>query len=268
MRCCFCCQLFALLHHKISQYYIISSKEPALPRLASLNLLPQRGITPTLPPPPQTYTHTHKMENNEEGTRTPPKCKTYILNCSTCHERFASTKCVDPDEKHIHSQPQELTSCLQGGQLRAKLEGFATNCWHCDPEAQLDFTIRSTRTRNNSMASRGTGSMRRKVDSTVTRASSIRRKVNQRQSEGSTRIKAVARRSSTTTVLNMARIGRALRRWKNGLSGLRLSGCFASRQRDRGEKIPEEEKPLPPRPVSAQTLDAWKLPRMFAPIDT
>lgn len=207
------------------------------------------------------------MEGNQEQTTTSPKCKTYILNCSTCRERFTSTKCTDPAEKHTHTQPQKLSS-LQGGQIRAKIEGFTTNCWHCDPEAQLDFTSSTSRTpRNDSLVNR-TGSMRRKmdrkVDSTLNRAGSIRRRMNQRQSERRTRVKAVARRSWTTTVLRVALVGKTLRRWKNGLSG--LSGCFTSRQSIRGEKIPEEEKP--PRPASVQTMDAWKLPRMFTPTDS
>lgn len=76
----------------------------------------------------------------------PAKCRNYTLKCTSCHEQFTATKCDHPLE-----QAHEPTTYKKISHLRAKIKGLSVNCWHCDPEARLDFT--SCR-RSDSTASR------------------------------------------------------------------------------------------------------------------
>lgn len=63
------------------------------------------------------------------------KCRTYTLKCTICYERFTATKCDHPSE-----QGHDYTTYKKISHLRARMTGLSVNCWHCDPEARLDFT--------------------------------------------------------------------------------------------------------------------------------
>lgn len=187
------------------------------------------------------------------------KCKTYILTCSTCHEHFISTKCktttpttnstgTSAFHHHTHAKTKDL-SHLQLGHLRARIQGLNTTCWHCDPEARLDFTSisRSGLTASQFSSMKNSRYVGRMTQQQQQRSAGIR-----------SRIKAIARRGGpvtmTTTAWTKPCIGRMVRRWTGW-----VTGRFTASRR-RGERLPDEKSP---RPATAQTIDIWKLPRMF-----
>lgn len=193
-------------------------------------------------------------------------CKTYIMTCTTCAERFASTKCTNPAPHHTHATPKEL-STLPGSQLCATLQGFSEFCWHCDPEARLDFTSTAGHSRTNSSASRSSA--------IKTKYAHKGRVIRRKTSKGLLQVKAVVVRKTSSATPAMATsfaektavtkelVGRVLRRCADG-----LSGCFTARRRRNAERIPSPEELFrgfarSPRPYSMETIDDWKLPRMF-----
>lgn len=180
----------------------------------------------------------------------PAKCKAYTIKCKTCHEQFTTTKCNHPLAQ-AHTYAVAATSHKQLSHLRARIKGLSVNCWHCDPEARLDF----------SSCRRSGSTARSRYSPTLSLL------LNKKGSSSTSRMPGRGRR----VMLRWRR--RCSSSWKKvvAVPSPRASfSCWGGgrprRQQQRRRQQEEEPKPRPYDLESVQstgTVDAWKLPRLF-----
>lgn len=185
---------------------------------------------------------------NIKNQKMPAKCKAYTIKCKTCHEQFTTTKCDHPLAQAHHTYAAAITH-KQLSHLRARIKGLSVNCWHCDPEARLDFS--SCRRSGSTARSRYSPTLSLLLHKKGASSSTSR--------VGIRRLRWRRRCSSWKKVVVVVPSPRASF-WCWG------EGRQRRRQQQQRRRQEEEPKPRPYDLESVQstgTVDVWKLPRLF-----
>lgn len=197
----------------------------------------------------------------------PAKCKAYTIKCKTCHEQFTTTKCDHPlVQAHTYGSAAAATTTSTTihkplSHLRARIKGLSVNCWHCDPEARLDFS--SCRRSGSTARSRYSPTLsllhRKKGPSSFSRMPR-----GERSRIGGGGVLLRWRRRCCSSWEKLVAVVPSPRGsfscWGGG-------GRQQQHQRRRRQKEAKAEtKPRPYDSESVQstgTVDVWKLPRLF-----
>lgn len=198
----------------------------------------------------------------------PAKCKAYTIKCKTCHEQFTTTKCDHPlVQAHTYGAAAAATTTSTTihkplSHLRARIKGLSVNCWHCDPEARLDFS--SCRRSGSTARSRYSPTLSllhlKKGPSSFSR---MPRGERSRMGGGGGVLLRWRRRCCSSWEKLVAVVPSP----RGSFSCWGGGGRQQQHQRRRRQE--EEKAETKPRPYDSEsvqstgTVDVWKLPRLF-----